>query len=112
MSQYLLLLHEPTDGFSDFSPQQMQAIIERYQAWSARLGESGKLIDGKKLKEDGRTLEKRDGMVVDGPFSESKEVVGGFFLVEAADYDEAVALCRDCPHLDYGRIELRAVDLA
>jgi hypothetical protein len=49
--------------------------------------------------------------VVDGPYSEAKEVLGGYFLVEAADYDAAVELSRDCPHLRYGRrIELRQVD--
>lgn len=49
--------------------------------------------------------------MVDGPYSEAKEVIGGYFAIEAADYDEALDLCRDCPHLKYGeRIELRRVD--
>jgi hypothetical protein len=47
---------------------------------------------------------------VDGPYAEAKEVVGGYFIVEADGYDDAVALCRDCPHLAYGRIEVRQLD--
>ena len=49
--------------------------------------------------------------VVDGPYAEAKEVVGGYFLIEAADYDEAVEISKGCPHLKYGgRIELRQID--
>ena len=48
--------------------------------------------------------------VTDGPFIEAKEVIGGYFAIEAADYDEAVRLSSDCPHLKYGgRIELREI---
>ena len=49
--------------------------------------------------------------MVDGPYTEAKEIVGGYFLIEAVDYDEAVQICRSCPHLKYGgRIELREID--
>ena len=49
--------------------------------------------------------------MIDGPYSEAKEVMGGFFVIEAADYDEAVKISSDCPHLRAGRrIELRQVD--
>ena len=49
--------------------------------------------------------------VTDGPFAEAKEVIGGYFTIEAADYNEAVEICSDCPHLTYGgRIELREVE--
>ena len=74
----------------------------------------GKLAGGLKLKDEGgrRMTRNGDGVrVVDGPFAEAKEVVGGFFLIEAADYDEAVEISRSCPHLVYGQsIELREVD--
>ncbi len=112
MASYLLLLYEPENRFSDLSPEQMQTIIEKYQAWGNKLRQAGKLRDSRKLKEDGgRHLSRRgDRIVTDGPFSETREVVGGFFLIEAASYDEAETLCRDCPHLDFGRIEIRAID--
>ncbi len=113
MSQYLLLLHDVPMEFNKLSPDQMQAVIQKYQAWSARMRESGRLLDGKKLKDDGGRLLCRQGdeLVVDGPFSEAKEAVGGFFLIEAANYDEAVSVCRGCPHLEYGSIEIREIDV-
>ena len=59
------------------------------------------------------TLRRQDGelRVLDGPFSETKEIIGGYFAIQAEDYDEAVRLAEGCPHLDYGGlIELRQVD--
>jgi hypothetical protein len=48
--------------------------------------------------------------VSDGPFAEANEVMGGLFVIEAATYDEVVELCKDCPHLDFGSIEIREVE--
>ena len=49
--------------------------------------------------------------ITDGPFSETKEVVGGYWMIDAADYDEAIELSRDCPHIEYGAsLEVREVE--
>ena len=113
MAQYLLLLHEDPNGSAALAPAEMQAIIEKYQAWSDGIAESGRLLGSNKLQDEGgRQLTLNDGSlrVIDGPFSEAKEVIGGYFLIEAADYEDAVALAGDCPHLEFGgRIELRAI---
>lgn len=45
-------------------------------------------------------------VVTDGPYAEAREVIGGLFVIDAASYDEAVALCGDCPHPDFGAIEI------
>lgn len=111
MPKYVLLLHEAAD-FSQISPKEMQAIIERYIAWRRKL-EQGRSIGGHKLKDgEGRVMRRANGAVAvtDGPFAEAREVIGGLFILEAASYDEAVALCRDCPHLDFGTIEVREVE--
>ena len=114
MSAYLILLHDRPTDFSSVSAEEMQGIIAEYVAWRDRLEREGKLLGSNKLKDEGgRLLSEVDGeiRVVDGPYAEAKEIVGGYFLVEATSYDEAVALCQDCPHLTYGlRIEVRAVD--
>ena len=111
MPQYILLLHEPAvpNGGAP-SPAEMQAIIAKYQAWSGRLAQSGNLRGGEKLADgSGRVL--RQGMAVhDGPYAESKEVIGGYFLIEATDYDEAARLSADCPHLDFGVVEIREIE--
>ncbi len=113
MSQFLLILREDPAVFADVSPEQMQAIIARYSAWAASISAAGTLVGSNKLKDgEGRVLRRGDSglRVLDGPFSEGKEVVGGYFLIQAADYDAALQVARACPHAEYGSIEVRAVD--
>ena len=114
MPNYLLLLHEQPSDFSSFSPDQIQAVIEEYTAWSQKLAGDGKLMGGQKLKDEGgRHLSGYNGdfRVTDGPFAEAKAVIGGFFSISAADYNDAVEISKDCPHLKYGgRIELREIE--
>jgi hypothetical protein len=116
MPQFMLLLYDKPAAFAAMSPAEMQAVIERYVRWSQALRAQGKLVDGKKLGSDSGRLVRRKGAEVlmsDGPFLESKELLGGYFVVNAADYDEATRLSSDCPHLDYqGTIEVRAIDVA
>ena len=95
------------------SAEEMQQVIAKYRAWTETLREQGKLVAGEKLRSgEGRTLRKRGNelAVTDGPFAESKEVLGGFWLIEAASYDEAVALLRDSPHLAFGSFEVRQIE--
>ncbi len=114
MANYMLLLYDSPTDFQDVSPAEMQRIIEKYRAWRDRLEEAGRLVGSDKLKDgEGRVVSSQNGKmrVLDGPYSETKEVVGGYFMVQAADYDDAVKLCEDCPHLEFGgTIEIREVD--
>ena len=114
MSKFMLLLHDAPDGFAAMSPDQMQQVIEKYAAWGNRLRASGVMLDGQKLADEpGRILRAKGGQVriTDGPYSETKEVLGGYYTVRAADYDEAAGIARDCPHLEYGgTIEIRQID--
>jgi hypothetical protein len=91
----------------------MQRIVERYIAWTDRLRQSGKLERSAKLKDgEGRVLRGagRQLEVRDGPYAETKEIVGGFWVIEAADYDEAARLCAECPHLEFGTLSIRALE--
>jgi hypothetical protein len=114
MPGYMLLLRESPTDFAGMSPEEMQSIIQKYTAWRDRLDTDGHLIGSDKLRDgEGRVMKRVDGAVrvLDGPYSETKEVVGGYFAIRAADYDEAVKLCRECPHLGYGgTIELREIE--
>ncbi|HSR54325.1 MAG TPA: YciI family protein [Acidobacteriota bacterium] len=113
MPKYLLLLHEKPDAASHYSPQQMQDLIQEYVDWSERMAQAGRYLAGQKLVEGEGRIVRQDGkgLVVDGPFSETKEVIGGFFMIEADDYDQAVEFSRDCPHVRYGtRVEIREID--
>lgn len=114
MAQFMLLLVEEPPDFSKFTPEGIQQLIAEYSGWRSKVGATGKLTGGNKLRDEGgKHLSGMgdDFRVTDGPFAEAKEVLGGYFMIEAANYDEAVEISRDCPHLKYGtRIELREVE--
>ncbi|XXF78751.1 YciI family protein [Myxococcaceae bacterium GXIMD 01537] len=113
MARFLMLLHETPADFAHWSPADMQACVEEYMAWSERMRQEGKLLQGEKLKDEGgRRLKQQGGKVLvsDGPYAEVKDVVGGVFILSADSYDEAVTIARGCPHLRLGEIELRAIE--
>lgn len=110
MSKFVLLLHD-AGRFDNLSPDQMQAIIQRYIAWRAKI-QKDRGVSGHKLHDgEGRVMRGAGSAmkVTDGPYAEGREVIGGLFVIEAANYDEVVELCKDCPHLDFGAIEIRQV---
>ncbi len=112
MSKFLLILHENPSTFAPMSPSEMQAVIAEYGAWAQKMGGMGRLMGGHKLMDEGgRRLSATGGrlVVTDGPYAEAKDVIGGFFIIEAADYAEAERLSADCPHVKYGEVELRMV---
>ena len=116
MTRYMLALHDDPAAFEDLSPEQMQQVVEKYNEWAGRLAQAGRMAGGEKLRDEPGRVVRREGdgtSVKDGPYSETKEVLGGFFLINAESYEDAVAVCQDCPHLDYGgTIEIRKVENA
>ncbi len=114
MTQFILLLHQSSNPPGDMSPEQIQAVVGEYRAWSEKIGAAGKLAGGQKLTNDaGKVMRRADGgvAVTDGPFGESKEVIGGYFLINAGDYAEAAEIAESCPHIGFGgAIELRQID--
>lgn len=112
MPEFVLLLRDQSAAFPNMAPEQMQAIIQRYVAWRARV-QHGRTITGHKLRDnEGRVVNGQGSRlkVSDGPFAEANEVMGGLFVIEAANYDEVVELCKDCPHLEFGSIEIREIE--
>jgi hypothetical protein len=114
MPNFLLLLHQEPGRYGNLSPEEIQKILGGYIAWREALVKRNKMRAGEKLTNDGgRQLRTEGGKlsVTDGPYSESQEILGGFFMIEAADYDEAVEIAKTCPHVGEGkRIEVRQVD--
>ena len=110
MAKFVLLLHD-TGRFDNLSPDQMQAVIQRYIAWRAKV-QQGRSVMGHKLHDgEGRVMRGAGSTlkVIDGPYAEAREVIGGLFVIEASTYEEVVELAKDCPHLDFGAIEIRQV---
>jgi hypothetical protein len=118
MPQFMVIARD--QGFdSALSPAEMQEILAKYIAWGQALAAKGKLVTGNKLKDgEGRVVGAVGGraglaaaLVTDGPYAESKEVLGGYWILDAANYDEAVALVSDSPHIQFGTLEVRAVEM-
>lgn len=113
MSVFMLFLHEDLGQFDNRSHDEMMAVIKEYSAWAQSMRDKGHYVGGEKLADDaGKVMRNKAGKigVTDGPYAETKELVGGYFSIKAADYAEACRLAESCPHLKYGgRIEVRMV---
>lgn len=95
MNRYLLIYRTPND-MPDYepSPEEMQAQMKQWTDWKEQF--TDQILDlGDGLKPGGRILQ--DDQVSDGPYTEVKEVVGGYSIVQAADYDGALTVARACP---------------
>ncbi len=93
-------------------PDDMSKVAE-YSGWARTISMSKRMISGEKLKGGGRLLRKFQGELEIREVSEAGEtsVLGGYFLIEAENYDEAIKVAAGCPHLKYGGlIELRQID--
>ena len=116
MTQYMLLLHQVPNYTADLPHEKMLEMIRRYMAWADGLRQKGRMVSGEKLAAGGvRHIRMRDGKPVtsDGPYAEAKDVIGGYFVIEAGDAAEAEAIARECPHLAVAAtnwIEVRPVD--
>jgi hypothetical protein len=114
MAKFLLLLNEKPRELQKSTPEEMQAMFERYRAWGQSVREAGKMVGGHKLTEEGGRWMRPNGGgridVSDGPYAEAKEVLGGLYIIQAADYGEAEEIAKGCPHLGHGWIQVRQID--
>jgi hypothetical protein len=109
-SQYMLLFRG-THWDKNLSPEQIQNVMNRWMAWYDRLVREEKIKSAHPLVNEGKIVSKKKGLAVaDGPFAESKEAIGGYFLLLVNDLDEALEIAKECPTLDYGStVEVRPV---
>jgi hypothetical protein len=113
MTKYMLILGGADLDKRSGNPNLAPAMFERYFAWMKSLQESGRYVASHKLQDrTGTRLTVRGGNVVEGPFIEAKEAVGGIFVVNAESLDEATAIARNCAvlHFQNGYVEVRAID--
>jgi len=105
-----MLLFRGNDWHKNLSAEETQKVTDQWMAWFRRLTEQGKAVAGNPLEREGKIVSGKNRVVSDGPFAESKEAIGGYFLLDVATMDEAVAIARECPGLPYGiRVEVRPV---
>lgn len=110
MEQFMLIFHGCPPADAQPSPEEMQSIMTKWMAWIDKLSKDGKYVSGEPLMPGGKLIKGNAKGVTDGPYAEGKEVVGGYFIIKAESYDEAVGLCADYPDYDSGgSIQVRQV---
>ena len=106
-----MLIFRGTDWYEGLSPEEMQQVIDRWMVWFQRLTAEGIAVAGNPLEQAGKIVSGKNGRVIsDGPFAESKETIGGYFVLKVSSMDEAVKIAQECPGLPYGiRVEVRPI---
>lgn len=112
MAQFLLLLYGDHTRFQQYSPEKQQTAMGDYMAWGRDARNSKQVLGSNKLyDEPGKILRGTKPVITDGPYGETKEWLGGYYLLEASNYDEALKKVSDHPHLKYdGTMVLRQVE--
>jgi len=108
MSEFVFLYR---GGEAGRSPERMQQMMQKWMAWFKELTEKGHVKNqGHPLERAGKLVKGKEKTIIDGPFVEAKDVVGGYSLIEASDLDQAVQLSKGCPIFENdGAVEVRPV---
>jgi hypothetical protein len=107
MEKFMLIFHGGIK--QDASPDELQENMGQWMAWVEKLQKEGRYASGEALLPGGKLVNGKSS-VTDGPFTEGKEVVGGFFVIEAANMEEAVAECQHYPDFHFGgQVQVRPV---
>jgi hypothetical protein len=111
--KYLLLIYENEAAFTNLSQAEQGKIFGEYMEYSKRIRKDGNYIAGQALEPvaTATTVRVKDGktLTTDGPFAETREQLGGFYMVEAKDLDEAISLATGIPAVRTGCIEVRPI---
>lgn len=111
--KYLLLLYAAPDAEPAYGTPEFEAMMGEYMTHSDRMKDVATFIAGEGLQpvETATTLRKRGGRVetIDGPFAETREHLGGFYLIDAPDLDAALRYAAEIPAARYGSVEIRPV---
>ena len=111
--KYLLLIYNDESAYADATPEDGARMMAAYEAFSRELGESGAMLGGEGLDPTptATTVRVRNGerLLTDGPFAETREALGGYYLLECRDLDEAIGWAAKIPGAASGSIEIRPV---
>src|SRR5438093_13583729 len=107
--KFILMIH----GHEGRPAEEDRKLVERHMRYGAELTAAGKMLGGQRLRPAAEavcvTNHHGKHSVVDGPFAETKEVLGGFYLIECASKAEAIEWAAKCPGADYGTVEVRPI---
>ena len=110
MKEFMLIFLGSDYVTLNMSPEQMQERMGRWFAWNTKMREEGVVVSGDALTNGGKRIHGENRTVTDGPFVESKEIIGGFYIVKAKDYERAIVIAQGYPDYDLGgTVEVREV---
>jgi hypothetical protein len=111
MSEFILLFRGGDTESLEQSPEKWQEHMQKWMQWMRELSIQGKLIGAQPLNSSGKTIKGTKKIVSDGPFLEGKEMVGGYLMLKADNYNEAVEISKGCPVLEFedGVVEIREI---
>ena len=109
MAQYMILIYEDEAQYATATPELFGDIMREHTEFAAQVEQHGvKLVGGEALQPTGTATSVRGSEVTDGPFAETKEALGGYYLIDAPDLDAALAVGKLCP-ARFGGVEVRPV---
>jgi hypothetical protein len=109
MAQYAILIYEAESGYANGGPEVWQEVGAAHTRFAQQVGEKGgKITGGDALEPTATATSIRGDVVTDGPFAETKEALGGFYLIEARDLDHAIEIAKLCP-ARFGGVEVRPI---
>ncbi len=111
MKEYTLIYRNELKTGPQMTPEQASAMMQRWMDWMGQLKNKGQLVSpGSRLEPFAGRVVKPSNVVTNGPYAEIKEAIGGYSIVKAASYDEAVDMAKDCPILMVGgNVEVREI---
>jgi len=113
MEKFMLIFHSPyaqETAFVQQSPEEIQAEIQKWNQWIGGIAAQGKMLGTEALLPFGKVMSKGGQLITDGPYTEGKEIVGGYTVVSADTIDEAAELAKGCPIFDSeGLLEIRQI---
>jgi hypothetical protein len=109
-SKFMLIFRGGAVSRDDVSPSELQAHVEKWYRWSDELARQGRRNAGTALDNPGATVRGHERVVTDGPYTESKDLVTGSMMIEAASLEDAIDVARTCPTYEFGgSVEVRPV---
>ena len=109
-ARYMLIFRGGAVSRNDVSPSVLQAHVEKWYRWADELAQQGRRNVGTPLDNGGKAVRGQERIVTDGPYAESKDLVTGAMIIDAASLDDAVAVARQCPTYEFGgSVEVRRV---
>ena len=108
MNKYMILLFDDMEAYADMTPELFQEEVALHAKWIEELGEH--YDSGEALEEGAKSIKGKEKVVSDGPYIEAKELIGGFYIINASSLEEATELAKGCPTLRLGGgLEVRPV---